>query len=128
MSANYETRYQKDRWPEYWLTIPKTVVLQCPNPKCGHYHDVDVEVDTEQGAAVARIDTDFCEGCGTLFCQKCPRVKDEHGLDWCEECAKAENILSPSAEAQTSILHDPACLLTDHTTGRCSMCCADAEG
>ena len=82
--------YSSKRWPEYWLLIPEQVRLTCP--ECGAAIACDVAIDPEampagnQAVAVAEIETDRCEGCSKPMCPKCPRTKDEDGLEFCREC------------------------------------------
>lgn len=87
-------RYEKDHWPEFYIAIPDTVMLACPRCKAEVRCDVRVNILPPAGLTVAAravIDTDFCEGCGQLFCPQCPRIKHD-GLDWCDSCAADEGI------------------------------------
>jgi len=82
------------RWPTYWQSIPKHVVIVCPVCHAAIVCDVDLCEDAASQAeltvAVAEIDTALCEACGDKLCPKCPQTKDLHGFTLCAECGRED--------------------------------------
>jgi hypothetical protein len=78
--------------PEWSLSVPNAVTLQCPN--CGADCECDVSKtdDDENGITAtysAQIDFDtFCEDCGRNLCHACKRFPhpDDKDLAQCETC------------------------------------------
>ena len=84
--------WEQARWPEYRLSIPKTVKLECP--ECHHSLACDVTIDEDAGdvldqaVAVAELDTERCEQCSKLMCPACPHARNRDGFKICQACCE----------------------------------------